>query len=69
MKYDGRIIQDDLDDIEQREMKFFVLPEENNWGFSVVPVYRLENEIYSTDAEFFSFETEGWLTNFFDGTR
>lgn len=68
-KYAGQIIQDDLDDIEQREMKFFVLSEENNWGFLVVPVYRLNDKLYSIDSEFFSFETDGWLTNFFDGTR
>ena len=69
IKYDGRIIQDDLDDIIEREMKFFILPEENDWGFSVVPVYRLDNKIFSIDSQFFSFETEGWLKNFFDGTR
>lgn len=69
MKYDGRIVQDDLDDILEREMKFFLLPEENNWGFIVVAVYRLGEHIYSADEEFFSFETDGWLSNFFDGTR
>lgn len=68
-KYDRQIVQDDLDDIEEREMKFFVLPREQEWGFSVIPVYRLEKELYAGNEEFFSFETEGWLTNFFDGTR
>ena len=68
-KYDGQIIQDDLDDIEEREMKFIVLPKEQDWGFCVVPVYRFHDILFSADEEFFSFETEGWLTNFFDGTR
>lgn len=63
------IVQDDLDDIEQREMKFFVFSDENDWGFVVVPIYRLNGRLYITEAEFFSFETESWLTNFFDGTR
>lgn len=31
-KYDRQIVQDDLDDIEEREMKFFVLPREYEWG-------------------------------------
>ena len=69
LKFDGQIIQDDLDDIVEKEMKFFVLAEENNWGFSVVPVYRLEDKLYTTEDKFFSFETENWLKNFFDGTR
>lgn len=68
-KYKGRIVQDDLDDIIEREMKFFLLPEENSWGFIVVAVYRLGERIYTTDEEFLSFETDGWLSNFFDGTR
>lgn len=68
-KYKGRIVQDDLDDIIEREMKFFLLPEENNWGFIVVAVYRLGERIYTIDEEFLSFETDGWLSNFFDGTR
>ncbi len=68
-KYERQIVQDDLDDIEEREMKFFVLPREHEWGFSVVSVYRLEKALYAGNEEFFSFETEGWLTNFFDGTR
>lgn len=64
-----QIIQDDLDDIEQKEMKFFVISEENDWGFLVIPVYRLNGKLYIIEDQFFSFETEGWLTNFFDGTR
>ena len=68
-KYDGQIIQDDLDDIEEREMKFIILPKEQDWGFCVIPVYRLNETLFTMDEEFFSFETEGWLTNFFDGTR
>lgn len=64
-----QIIQNDLDDIEQKEMKFFVISEENDWGFLVIPVYRLNGKLYIIEDQFFSFETEGWLTNFFDGTR
>lgn len=68
-KYDGQIIQDDLDDIFEREMKFFVLSEESSWGFFVVSMYRLDDKLYILKDQFFSFETEGWIANFFDGTR
>lgn len=67
--YNRRIMQDDIDDIVERELKFFVISEEQNWGFLVIPVYRLNDKLFSLDGEFFSFETEGWLKNFFDGTR
>ena len=67
--YGGRLQQEDLDDIVEREMKFFILSEESRWGFSVIPVYRLHGQLHSAPGRFFSFETEGWLTNFFDGTR
>lgn len=69
LKYDGEIIQDDIDDIVEKEMKFFVLSEVGSWGFFVIPIYRLHGQLYSTKEVFFSFETEGWLKNFFDGTR
>lgn len=68
-KYEGRILQDDLDDIVEKELKCFVLSEEQDWGFCVVSVYRLHETIYYLEKEFFSFETEGWVSNFFDGTR
>ena len=67
--YDGKIIQDDIDDIIEKEMKFFVISQESSWGFLVIPIYRLDGGLYSIKERFFSFETEGWLKNFFDGTR
>ena len=71
--YGENIPQDDTDNIEGREVKFFVWTEPRRWGFWVVPVYRGEGE----DAEmlllgreqFFAFESEAWVEDFFDGTR
>lgn len=63
------IVQDDLDDIVDNEMKFFVISKESDWGFLIVPIYRIEGDLHLCEAKFFSFETDGWLTNFFDGTR
>lgn len=67
--YGGQIQQDDLDDIVDRELKFFVLAEENRWGFTVVPVLRKDSQLQLGPDQFFCFETEGWVTNFFDGTK
>ncbi len=69
LRYDGQIMQSDLDDIIDKELKFFVLSEESYWGFSVVPIFRKDGQLYTRNQQFFSFETDGWLTNFFDGTR
>lgn len=67
--YKGQIRQDDLDDIVDRELKFFVLAEEDRWGFTVVPVLRRDGQLQLGPDQFFRFESEGWVTNFFDGTK
>lgn len=68
-KYNGEILQDDLDSIVNRELKFFVLGDEERWGFVVVPVLRKTEQLMLGPDHFFLFETDSWLTNFFDGTR
>ena len=68
-KYGGAIVQDDVDAIVNRELRFFVLADEARWGFVVVPVLRREEQIMLAEEQFFLFETESWLTNFFDGTK
>lgn len=67
--YGGQIRQDDVDDIVDRELKFFVLADEVRWGFTVVPVLRQNGQLKLGPDQFFLFETEGWVTNFFDGTK
>ena len=68
-QYAGQIRQDDLDDIVDRELKFFVLGDADRWGFTVVPVLRNNGQLQLGPEQFFRFETEGWVTNFFDGTK
>lgn len=68
-KYKDQIIQDDVDSIVNKEMRSFVLPDEERWGFHVVPVLRKEEKLMAGPDQFFLFETENWLTNFFDGTK
>lgn len=68
-QYGGRILQDDIDDIVDNEMKFFAFVDENRWGFVIVPVFRKEGGVWLGPDQFFRFETDGWVTNFFDGTK
>ena len=68
-KYQGQIIQDDVDSIVEKELRSFVLADEERWGFLVVPVLRKEERLMLGPDQFFLFETEDWLTNFFDGTN
>lgn len=68
-KYQGRILQDDVDSIVEKELRSFVLADEERWGFLVVPVLRREERLMLGPDQFFLFETEDWLTNFFDGTK
>lgn len=68
-KYRGEILQDDLDSIVNRELKFFVLADEERWGFVVVPVLRKNEQLMLGPDHFFLFEMDNWMTNFFDGTK
>ena len=68
-KYQGRIRQDDVDSIVEKELRSFVLADEERWGFLAVPVLRRDEKLMLGPGQFFLFETEDWLTNFFDGTK
>lgn len=68
-KYHGRIPQDDVDTIVNKELRSFILADEQRWGFMVVPVLRDGEQLMLGQDKFFLFETEGWMTNFFDGTK
>lgn len=68
-KYQGKIPQDDVDTIVNRELRSFVLADGQRWGFLVVPVLRRDGKLMLGPDQFFLFETESWMTNFFDGTK
>lgn len=68
-KYNKEIIQDDIDSIVNKEVRFFILADEERWGFVIVPILRKEEQIMLGIEQFFPFETENWMTNFFDGTK
>ena len=68
-KYGGTIAQDDVDSIVNKELRSFVLADEERWGFLVIPILRKEERLMAGPEQFFLFETESWMTNFFDGTK
>ncbi|MDE6951983.1 MAG: molecular chaperone [Lachnospiraceae bacterium] len=67
--YGSHILQKETDSIENGDVKFFVWAKQEEWGFQVVPVFCCEDELYLGKAEFFSFENDSWVNNFFDGEK
>lgn len=67
--YHNEILQDDVDSIVDRELRCFVLADEEKWGFVVVPVLRKEEQLMLGPDQFYLFEIESWMNNFFDGTK
>ena len=67
--YGDHILQADTDDIAGREARFFVWAKPGEWAFCVVPVYRGDGRLYLGKEETFYFENDGWMQNFFDGTK
>jgi hypothetical protein len=67
--YGVNIPQDDVDSIVDREVKFFAWTEPRRWGFLVLPVYRDGEILMLGRSQFFSFESDAWVENFFDGTK
>ena len=67
--YGEHIAQKETDSIVDQEVKFFVWPRPEAWGYELVPVYRREGNLYLGTRQFYSFENEGWLYNFYDGTK
>lgn len=67
--YQGNIPQDETDAIVNREVKFFVWTEPKRWGFLIVPIYRKGELLMMGKEQFFSFENDAWVQNFFDGTK
>ncbi|SNS15265.1 hypothetical protein SAMN05446037_100512 [Anaerovirgula multivorans] len=68
-KYKGLIIQDETDNIVNKEVKFFVWAKKEEWGFCVVPVLRNNEKLFIGKEGFFNFENDIWETNFFDGLK
>jgi hypothetical protein len=64
----GRLIpQDEVDAIENGEIRYFVWAEAAQWGFSIVPISRRDEELHLGPQQVRLFEDESWMVNFFDG--
>ena len=61
------LLQEDLDSIQNGELRLFLFADSENWGFSVLEAAREENKLYSRQPDFVPFEAGAWETDFFDG--
>ena len=68
-KYEGKINQEDTDPIQNNEVKYFVFTAEDKWGFYVLPVCRLNEQLHIGKKNYFSFEDDLSNLNFFDGLK
>ncbi|RKI40048.1 hypothetical protein D7V86_22280 [bacterium D16-51] len=59
--------QEDLDSIENGELRIFVFADDENWGVSILEIARKDNVLYSCPLSFIPFEAGAWETDFFDG--
>ena len=50
-------------------MKVFVWVSRERWGFTVLPILRDQEALYTGDETFFDFEDDTWELNFFDGRK
>lgn len=68
-KYAGTVIQEETDTILEGEIKFFVWPSKEKWGFLVLPVLRENDLLRQGEETFFAFEDDTWEENFFNGRK
>ena len=63
------IPQKETDRIVNREIRFFAWKRCRDWGYVIVPVCRKEERLYMGEEQFYPFEHEGWVRNYFDGMK
>lgn len=68
-QYGEIILQEDTDSIVSGEVKFFVWADDDRWGFHVLSVLRKDGDLMLGQNKFFSFESDLWVKNFFDGLK
>ena len=66
-KYGSHIPQDEVDIIENGEVRYFIWADAGQWGFSLVPVARRDEDLHIGPQQLRSFENESWMVNYFDG--
>lgn len=61
------IRQEDLDSMQNGELRLFIYADDENWGFSILETAREANQLYTRTPGFVPFEPGAWETDFFDG--
>lgn len=67
--YSEKILQDDIDNILNDEIKIFTFAFEDKWGFYVLPIARQDGKLLMGKRTYFPFENDEWEVNFFDGRK
>ncbi|MCL2343189.1 MAG: hypothetical protein FWC62_04725 [Firmicutes bacterium] len=65
--YGEHVPQANVDVIENGEVCYFVWVDEGQWGFSLLPIARRNEELQLGPQQLHSFENESWMVNYFDG--
>ncbi len=65
----NNILQKDTDSIVNQEIRFFAWKRCRDWGYVIVPVCRKDEKLYMGAEQFYPFEHEGWVKNYFDGMK
>ncbi len=65
----SHILQKETDSIVNREIRFFVWKRCREWGYVIVPVCRRDERLYMGAEQFYPFEHEGWVKDYFDGMK
>jgi len=68
-EFGEKIPQDDVDNIEDDEMKIFTFAFEDRWGFYVLPIARSNGQLLIGEKAYKPFEDDEWELNFFDGSK
>jgi len=68
-EYENKIVQEETDKIKNGEVKFFVFTDNESWGFFIVPVSRMDDQLYVGKKKFFAFEDDLSNLDFFDGLK
>ena len=67
--YGSNILQKETDSIVNQEIRFFAWKRCRDWGYVIVPVCRKNEKLYMGAEQFYPFEHEGWVKNYFDGMK
>ena len=68
-EYADKILQDDIDNILDGEMKLFTFSYGDKWGFYTLPIGRKNGQLLMGEKRYFPFESDEWEGSFFDGTK